>query len=269
MSTVESNSPILIHIHVPKCGGTSFRSLLANQLSSRHLSLYVDNTHYVYPEAYLDQLVRSASILSVSSHFIRTFPPTLGGRRAHYVTFLRHPISHFLSYRNYVCKAFPAITDTALLESLPPKANELTSREFARWVLTESPVNAPFRESYTTNFLAREVFRATSSDNAGYRASRLSLAKEALQQFLFVGLTEELGASIPTLVEMASKNGIKLHPDRVGFENCSHEFSDDTSWVDPQDEVGRLLFASIEEDLQLYRWARSRFGRVGGLPSLS
>jgi len=257
---IENESPILIHIHIPKCGGSSFRSVLARQFGSHHLNLYVDDTHFVYPESYLADTVRNAQVSSISSHFIRSFPPQLGGRPVHYVTFLRHPLDQFLSYRNYICKVFHDLRDAALLEYLPARANELTSREFARWVLTESPQNAPFRENFTTNFLAREVFRRVSGDGADYRSSRLPLAKDALRKFLFVGLTEELATCFPRFVQAAAERGFPLRPDTVPVENVTHQFTDDTSWMDPNDAVGALLFASIEVDLELYTWARSHFG---------
>jgi len=260
MLSAENESPVLIHIHIPKCGGTSFRSLLATQLGPHHLNLYVNDTHFIYAESYLAEVVKNPEVRSISSHFIRTFPPRLGDRPVCYVTFLRHPLGQFLSYRNHMCRDLHSLQDAALLKCVPANADRLTSREFARWILTESPQNANFRENYTTNFLARRVFRGAPETGPEYRLSRLRLAKDVLREFFFVGITEELETGVARFVQIAAERGFPLHPQTVPVENVSRQLTDDVSWINPNDEVGALLIASMQEDLALYSWAKSQFG---------
>ena len=229
MLSSENESPVLIHIHIPKCGGTSFRSLLGRQLGSHHRDLYPDNTHFVYAESALADTVRDPDVLSISSHFIRTFPSELGGRPICYVTFLRHPLDQFLSYRNHICGNYRVLTDAALLACVPPAADELTSREFARWILTRSPQNANFRENYTTNFLARHVFHGRSETETEYCSSRFRVAQDVLRQFFFVGLTEELGTNFELFVKIAAERGFPLHLEPTPVENVSRQLTDDVA----------------------------------------
>ena len=251
-----SPASVLVYIHIPKCGGTSFRNMLARQLGRHHLNLYVDDTDFVYSESVLTDLLSDTGVWSLSSHFIYSFPPVLAGRPVYYATFLRHPVGQFLSYRNYICKVFRALKDSRLLARLPPRADELSSREFARWVLTESPPIAPFRENFTVNHLTKHVSNNISTTGPESRRSRLQAAQEILQEFLFVGITEELSVSFGRFVDVAVKRGFPLWHDSVPVDNAAREYTDDISWLNPEDEIGSLLLASMEEDLALYHWAK-------------
>src|ERR1022692_2209962 len=52
---VAEATPVLAHIHVPKCAGTSFRALLERHFGPRQLGLYVNDTYF----AYGDEALRS------------------------------------------------------------------------------------------------------------------------------------------------------------------------------------------------------------------
>src|SRR4051812_41918333 len=91
---------VIGHIHVPKCGGTSVSKLLDEALGAAHLRLWVDDTYFVYSEEALANLI-TPSVQVFSSHYLRTFPGTLAGRKARYFTFLRHPVEQFISYLTY------------------------------------------------------------------------------------------------------------------------------------------------------------------------
>jgi hypothetical protein len=257
--------PVIIHIHIPRCGGTSFRTALAKQFGAHHVNLYVDDTDFVYGERELEELISNPNIWSASSHFIRNFPQILGGRRVLYATFLRDPLTQFISYRSYICKAYSFIQDRHLLAYLPPRADRLSSREFTRWVLCESPQHAPFRENYTTNFLTYSIQRDAFASDTEYYDQRLETAKNRLRQFFFTGLTEGMEQAFPVFALAATAHGLLLHPDIVPFENSSREFTDDMSWIRPDDEVGALLLASVGQDQELYRWAQEQFAAARGI----
>jgi hypothetical protein len=88
---------------------------------------------------------------------------------------------------------------------------------------------------------------------------RLTLAKAILDQFAFVGLMERMEESIAGLRSVSEHLGLEIPVGPVGMENTSAEFRDDLTWLDPNDEVGGLLYRSLEDDRELYQWAVKRF----------
>jgi len=239
--------PVLAHIHVPKCAGTSFRYLFENYFGPRHLRLYVNDTYFVYTEdALRNYLLAAPESRALSSHHVRTYPRWLAGREMLYITFLREPVSQFVSYMTHIKKHYAGITSKSLLAAVPPDAPRLTLREFARWLLTHDR-EIPFRENHNVNFFARHG-TTTVPDT-------LAAAKCALSGFFFVGITERMEESMRKLQALARSAGLDFPPDPIPFENTSSDYRDDLSWIDPADEVGSLLLRSVEKDRQLYDWA--------------
>jgi len=245
-----SAEPALVHIHVPKCAGTSFRVMLEAAFGSRHVGLYVNDTYFVYDEADLRSYVRQeARLHGFSSHHVRTFPQWLGGRRMLYVTFLRDPIQQFISYMTHIQKHYGTITSQSLLEAVPANAPQLTQREFARWLLT-SRRDIPFRENHNVNFFTRH--------SAPDAADRLAAAKAQLSEFFFVGITERMEESVQKLASLARESGVEFPSGHIPFANTSADYRGDLGWIRADDEVGALLLRSVEQDRQLYDWAAAR-----------
>lgn len=258
IARTEDTGPVLAHIHVPKCAGTSFRVLLEGYFGSRHIRLYSDDTYFVYSEDTLrDYLLRDPAPRVFSSHHVRTFPRRLAGREMLYVTFLRDPVRQFVSYMTHVQKHYSGITSQTLLESLPPDAPRLTLREFARWLLTQDR-DIPFRENHNVNFFARH--------NAPAGADYLQAAKAALSGFFFVGIADRMDQSMDKLRALALAAGLEFPMDPIPTVNTSGELRGDLSWIDPADEVGALLLRSVEQDRQLYDWAAARLEATGQSP---
>lgn len=255
-----SLAPVLVHIHIPKTGGTSIASLL-QRAGQSHVKLYVTDTHFVYPEESIERaLSTEPAIRYISSHHIQTFPPHLAGRRIFYFTTLRDPTEQFISYLTFIKKVFKHQNSPSLLKCLPPDPTSMSLREFARWLLLQDRDEVPFHQNYTVNLLARQTYIGLNSwdrpfDLSNYRTTRLTLAKAILSQFAFVGLTERMEESVATLRGIAEYLGVEIPPGEVGVENSSGEFRDDVSWVHPDDQVGALLFKAVDEDRQLYEWA--------------
>ncbi len=243
-------APLLGHVHVPKCAGTSFRILLERYFGPRHMRLYIDDTYFVYGVDDLrHRFLQHPDVRAFSCHHVRWFPRWLAGREMLYVTFLRDPIQQFVSYMTHIKKHFSGITSRSLLESVPPYAPRLTSREFAKWLLTQDR-DIPFRENHNVNFFARHTFPQ--------RADRLEAAQEALSSFFFVGVTERMDESVGALRQVAQAEGLDFPPGPISIENTSSDFRDDLSWINPDDQVGRMLLSSVELDQQLYDWAVAR-----------
>jgi hypothetical protein len=247
-------SPVLAHIHVPKCAGTSLRILLTRHFGPRHLPLYIDDTYFVYgEEALRSYLLQDPQILGLSSHHVCAFPRWLAGREMLYLTFLRDPIQQFVSYMTHVKKHYAAITSKSLLEAVPPDAPQLTLREFARWLVTHDR-DIPFRENHNVNFFSRH--------SAPAAPDRLAAAKAALDGFFFVGITERMEESMAKLGALARGASLDFPSGPIPVENTSAEYRDDLSWINTDDEVGALLLRSVEKDRQLYDWAAARLERI-------
>lgn len=180
-----------------------------------------------------------------------------------YFTILRDPVEQVISYLTFIKKRFKTMNNPNLAACLPPDPTSLSLREFARWLLTEKRDEVPFHENYTVNFLAQETYRAlncgTRLDRLAYRSARLVLAKSILDQFVFVGLAESMDDSMKELRQIAPYLGVEIPRGAIGTENISNELRDDLRWTDPDDEVGAMLHASVEEDRRLYEWAKERF----------
>jgi len=247
-------APVLAHIHVPKCAGTSFRALLERYFGPKQLSLYVNDTYFVYGgEALRSYLLQDPEVRGFSSHHVRAFPHWMAGREMLYITFLRDPIEQFVSYMTHIKKHYSAITSESLLEAVPPDAPQLTLREFARWLLTQDR-DIPFCENHNVSFFARH--------SAPESPDRLEAAKAALEGFYFVGITERMEESMAKLRALARTAGLDFPPGPIPVENTSAECRDDLRWINPEDEVGSLLLRSVEKDRQLYDWAAARLERI-------
>jgi hypothetical protein len=155
MTKTKPTEPVLAHIHVPKCAGTSFRLLLDDIFTDRHLHLYSEPgtnrslpTTFVYSEAQLGEFVEPSSTKALSSHFIRRFPNVINGRPILYVTFLRDPVQQFISYLSYTRQVFRHIQDPELLSHLPPNMADRSLRDCADWLLKQdSRTFRNFREN--------------------------------------------------------------------------------------------------------------------------
>jgi len=265
-------APVLAHIHVPKCAGTSFRYLLNDVFPKGHLNLYFEPgtgrslpTTFVYSDAEIAAFTAADSVKAFSSHFVRRFPGSLSGRPAYYVTFLRDPVRQFISYLGFTRQEFHNIVDPDLLSHLPPNMPELSLRDCARWLIqqnTDKFLN--FRENYTTNFFARyEAQSRYGFDycDRRYRGTRLYVARQVLRRFLFVGICEQMDDSWLLLRHKLASLGVSTSPLPMRRDNASEERNEDLSWLGTHDEVGREVLDSMREDLSLYRWARRRFHR--------
>jgi hypothetical protein len=267
--------PLLVHIHEPKTGGTSLRHTLARFNARRHLDLYLDNTDFVYSPVELARLLADRpDIISISSHFIRTFPPVIGNRRCHYVTILRKPQSQFMSYIRYIKKTYANLHDATLLQYIPPNVPQAKARDFAAWLIAQAD-HVPFAENYTVNYLSwfpwvlanrheSDLARCHMStcspqERVRYRASRLELAKTLLKNFLFVGILEHIEPALPTLFRKCKEIGLHIPRTSLPHENATNDIEEDVSWLTISDEVGSKVLASQVEDHALYQWATEQF----------
>jgi hypothetical protein len=272
-----ADEDLLVHVHVPKCGGTSIRLWMAASFPEAHGDLYPQRGTYVFDEPRLLWLgIANPRLRSMSSHHVRTFPAELGERRMRYFTFLREPRSLFASYFRYRKQTHGVVDDPLVLAGLPPDFARCTSREYAEWLL-DCPLDVPFRDSFQTNFFAGYVWRERTgrgpdpydeayprwddADWRRYRRERLELAKEALRGFLFVGVVERMEDGLPLLHERAAALGFALAPiAELPHENVTTGDGEDLHWLHDGDAVGRRFLRRMEEDDELYAFAQQLLG---------
>jgi hypothetical protein len=91
-----------------------------------------------------------------------------------------------------------------------------------------------------------------------YGLDRPDIASLILDQFFFVGITEEMPKSLELLRASFKTLGIELRKPPALHLNrtCSRE---DLSWVNPRDPLGQRVLQCQQNDQQLYRRFRDRF----------
>lgn len=267
-----ADDDLLVHVHIPKCAGTSIWYWMARHMPSAHGFLYPDTyPSFYYDEAALVELgIGNVALRCMSSHYFRVFPEVCAGRRMRYFTLIRDPLKQFLSYATYVRNIYRTLTDEEMLASVPPDADRLTVREFARWIL-DAPRDVSNREAFQSDFLASYTWRNTTgrgpragtkspewdpADWEAYRAARLDLAKDVLGRFAVVGTVERFAETLGLLVRRASAWGVTLGPlsdlERI---NVTEGPPPDTDWITDDDPVGRRLLASLADDYVLHAYA--------------
>jgi len=144
-----------------------------------------------------------------------------------------------------------------LLSHLPPRMPELSIRECARWILRgEAGVFRNFQENYATNFFARYLLADTCGLDYGaaeYRRKRLGAAHQVLGGFLMVGICERMDESWSLLRRRAASAGIPLPQAAIPKQNVTAAERDSLDWIHGDDEVGRNLLRSVQEDSELYQ----------------
>lgn len=269
--------PILVHVHIPKCAGTSVSRMLEAAHGPLHHNFYPQGPDFTPSNDQLTRvLANEPATKSIASHSIRVFPPVIDGRSAVYVCFLRDPLEQFVSYTSYIKKNFDSLRPAHKM-LLPPDLDRISLRESARQIMTaERPV--PFAANFATWFLTAAAFRrglpnnldaaARAKADALYRRIDLQMALDTLSNFILVGLSDRMADSIALLRHAVKPYGLNLDQVAAGHENVSKDYVDDTSWLTPDDEVGAMVLRSVEKDRQLYAAMRRRFDsalRAAGL----
>jgi len=270
-------TPVLIHVHIPKCAGSTLKRLLSLSFGDRHIDVYDQNPDFVLePDELVRLLQNQPQIVSIATHSLRTFPPLLGNRVPLYVTLLRDPRAQFLSYVTYVKGAWAQLSENHR-RHVPPDGDTMSLRDFARWLVT-SDENVHFKSDFTVNFLTENVFRdalrALSRRLDGnvafeavtrevYREVALDLAVSVLDDFFYVGLVEEMETSLSLLRQKLEPYGFALKTELFRRENVSVRAPGETAWLNEDDDVGRLVLQSLKTDIQLYDRFKERFtGRL-------
>jgi len=250
---------VLVQVHIPKCAGTSVAAWLSKAYTWGELTGFF--SHFaaggIIDERAWSSGLRSPHLAAVSAHNIRRFPGIIGGRRIHYFTILRDPLTHFLSLVRYMNQERAAF-------GVPATVGE-SIRDIAAWVL-DRPRGLPVIENMQTNHLAlfawcdatgggRDPSRFAfwpRADQLAYERERLDVATDLLTSFLAVGTVERLADTLALVRERSADYGFRLLPvERVPRINVTRTPAGDLSWIDT-DPIGQRIRESIAVDEKLY-----------------
>jgi hypothetical protein len=254
---------LLVFVHIPKSAGTALNTWLS--LSHHYGNLYVKVADSsvsalrwtdVSPVDLADRRLRS-----VASHHLRTYPPSIHGRRLRYITILRNPIAWWVSHVRFFHKLEAS-------ESQPRRS----LREYAEWILDQPELTMLEQLNGQTNFIAEhEWFRLNRRDDMGidwkaegelferYRRERFDLAKATLHNFDALGTVERLDDFTQILQAKAPAWDVPLI--RIDGLNPTHVTQAppvDASWINAGDSVGKRLLDAFAEDFELHRLAGER-----------
>ena len=264
--------PLLVHVHIYKCAGTSLNRLLGMSFADRHFGHYpLDQGPFLTRDELVDLVLDRPEVVSLSSHSIRLFPLIIGNRLPLYVAFLREPMQRFISYLTYWKKRYRASPES-LKQYWPADCTDLSLRDMAAWVLNNQPA-AVREDNLVTHFLTEQTWldavggilklsdRWLDRDSSlyhGFEPIKLALATAVLEDFFFVGLVEEMETSVRLLREKLRPYGLHLLDIPLPVENVSREMATDIDWLNPTDSVGRAVLAFLGQDLTLYKRFRAR-----------
>jgi hypothetical protein len=217
---------VLIHIHVPKCAGTSLNNLLRRN----HKTGYVDTTsvynEYQYDEAQIRQIVDAyREMTCLTGHKLSLRLPTIEGLTFKPFAVVRDPVQRFVSWYTYNKKMG--------LYWLP-EAKTLTFPEFVSFVMDKG---LPQIQNGQCRFLTR--------GSATTCQSVLDLSKEHSVRLVPL---ERLSEAV---FQMQIDNRLLWPKASVPFANQSN------SGFEAPEGLIKQIRAMNEEDLRLYEHVKS------------
>lgn len=264
--------PLLVHVHIHKCAGTSLNRLLEMSFPDRHFDHYpLDQGPFPTRDELVKLVLDRPEMVSLASHSIRLFPPIIGNRLPLYIAFLRNPIQRFVSHLTYCKKQYHTFPE-GLRQYWPADCADRPLRDMAAWMLDNQP-EAVRQGSLVTHFLTEQTWLDAISGilklsdrwldrdallYRGFEPIKLALATAILDDFFFVGLVEELETSMRSLRKKLRTYGLHLLDRPLPVENASSELATDIDWLNPTDSVGRAVLAFLDQDLTLYARFRAR-----------
>jgi hypothetical protein len=246
-----TESPLILHCHIPKTAGTTVSAGLRRSFELLHFDHYHSDPFYILTrEALEDALEFNPGLRSISSHHLRSFPLCLGGRATFLMTFLRKPEDAFISQLRYAQREFSKLSlDVQRL--WPKDTPHLPLRELARQFLDVITAYQDFCPQ--TRFLCNSKSMASLglSDDNQFGLDSYEIAHTILNGFHFVGIVEEMKKSLEVLTDRLLEWGIKVYFDLNLRLNFSPENSR-PAWLTPEDEVGRRVLETSKSDRLLH-----------------
>jgi hypothetical protein len=251
-----SDAPLILHCHIPKTAGITVSAGLKRSFELCHLHHYHPDPLYILtPDVLEDLLEINPALMSVSSHHLRSFPLSVGGRPTFLMTFLRGPEEVFISHLRFVQRQFSFLS-AEIKGPWPKDTPHLCLRELARQYLDRVASSEDYcpQTRFFCNPSAGAMFGL--SDGHQYGLSSYDMACSILKRFHFVGIVEEMKKSLEVLSDQLLQRRIKVYFDLNLKLNCSHADSS-PDWLTPDDEVGRRVIELNKNDRLLHEEFRA------------
>lgn len=230
--------PLFVHVHVPKCGGTSLNILLEKWFGAGFRYCYGSDPNKTLSLEEMEEFVRvNQPIDCFASHDIRHFPSTINNRPALYITFLRDPADRLISCAKHLVQEFSSLSDRH--ESLVPKnqPDRTVCGTLNKWI-EEAPAKLqvdPLSTSslaaffYSAALTAAEPFLnrygsnwRTEGDGNFAKQLAVTLALAELRHFFFVGRFAYFEQEVERLGRLLAKMGYSCPIDSVPNARHSH-----------------------------------------------
>ena len=248
----EPGTPLILHGHIPKTGGTTLNAGFRKTFESFHLYHSHPDPFYILSRETLETVLEiSPGLRSISSHHLRSFPLSIGDRPTFLVTFLRKPEDTFISQLRHVQRQFTSLSPE-VRRQWPKDTPQLPLRELAWKYLERATAAHDF--SPQTRFLCPPAAGARFglSDGHGYGLDCYKMALNILTGFHFVGVVEEMKKSLQVLSDRLLDRGVRVYFDHDLKLNRCPETSK-PAWLTPNDEVGRRVLEASKSDRLLHQ----------------
>jgi hypothetical protein len=249
--------PLILHCHIPKTAGTTVSAGFRRSFEFFHIHHYHPDPFFILTKEKLETLLEVyPDLRSISSHHVRSFPLSIGGRPTFLVTFLRRPEDAFISQLKYVQRNYWSFPE-GWRALWPKEAPLLTLKEFARQYLDRESVTQDLcpQTRFICNPDAGALFGLTDGNQNGLNS--YEMAHLILTGFHFVGIVEEMKKSLEVLTDRLRQWGTKVYFDHNLKVNTSQEPSR-PEWLTTEDEVGGRVLAASENDVRLYDFFRKK-----------
>ena len=258
--------PVFVHVHVPKCGGTTLNLLLERWFGKGFERWYSRIPERTWSLSEMETFVAARPHLRCfASHELREFPQVLAGRPALYFTFLREPVDRVVSCAKHLIREC-ATPNPNFERYLPAKNTAVDVPSVLRgWIDTGT---GPNRKTHVeASSLARFFFHGSLATLKGLgrvtatpgRANRceerddqvaFAMALTELRRFFFVGDFAHLQRDIARFAASLQRFGVLASVGVVPHERRSAEgsFGSDAE----EAEIRHRLRAVLPIDVALY-----------------
>lgn len=175
----------IFFLHIPKTAGISFRKIIESQFNPKEI--------YFGPREYFLEIVQELTLPDfrlIGGHLVFSDGQLLPSKVV-YITLFREPVERLISQYEYL-RQLGESNPMPKLNSRAEIIREAMRLNFEDWVLQ-------FTDNYITRIFSHDGLSTSSLSFTQDDPFDLDLAKKRLEQFAFLGITEEYQRSIQLL----------------------------------------------------------------------